>query len=297
MYGDTTMIRRFGRWSPTLAALAAGLLFLCAPQGARATLMLEVTQDTPISGGISDIIFVDNNFGVTPGSTGDPDGDGDVDIIGNDENPATGAIGIGSSVPQQVGAFLVTANVDTSASPTGQLISGATAVLNNSSTTHSQTIKVGDTNYSNPGGTVSTFNAVTSSFSHPVPPGTTPLPPSNSDSIVITNFLDPANKQFGGTPDHPGANTIFGPVTFTPASGHTVFSQDVITGPFNAGSLYSLTELFTVTLAAGDQLTSRSDEIRVTATAVPEPASFALVLSGLPLVGLAAWRRSRRKLS
>jgi len=60
------MIRRFSRWSPTLAAVAAGLLFLGAPQGARATLMFEVIQPDfdfdPGPGVVHNVLFVDQVF-------------------------------------------------------------------------------------------------------------------------------------------------------------------------------------------------------------------------------------------
>jgi hypothetical protein len=57
---------------------------------------------------------------------------------------------------------------------------------------------------------------------------------------------------------------------------------------------YSITQTFAITLNAGANLsvTGRTDLV---AQAVPEPATAALALSGLPLVGLLFARRLRRR--
>src|SRR4051794_32734904 len=113
------MIPRSSRWTTAMLALAVALL-LIAPSGARATLILEATQadftfaTAPVGGAaVHTVEFVDNNpipVGTVVGAgqpTANPDGTTNLAVIGKDENLATGALGIGSSVPSQVGNFSV----------------------------------------------------------------------------------------------------------------------------------------------------------------------------------------------
>jgi hypothetical protein len=276
----------------------AALVLLGAPQGARATLILESTQTdfTFATVGVNpvhSVEFIDNNP-IAPGTIvgpgqpfANPDGTTNFALIGTDDNPALHTLGIGSvGTPSQVGNFLVTASLSTSATPTGQLISGATSVLNNQAGTHTNIVRVGDTNFTTPGGIVNTENIISGAFSIL---GSTSRP-STSDSIAITHYLDPNNNPLGGT-DHPGAINIYSRTFTVGATGPRSYSDDVISGPFAAGSPYSLTAGFNVTLAHNNQLTARSNEIDVLPT--PEPGTMAAILTGLPLLGI-AFRRARR---
>jgi len=293
MYGDTTMIRRFLRWSPTLAAVAAGLLFLSAPEGARATLILTATQLDLASGfggnpAVKTIAFADNNALGAPGTFTTIEG---VTVfLGADSDPTLGDLLLAPGTVS--GSFTVTGSFHQSQPLTGgpndaHLISGASTVLNTSGAAHLQTIVISDV-FTSPTGNVNRRDVVSGVF--------TQVGGSFAgSSITVHQYVDSGSStHFGATGIDYNPVTNFVPTSGTPGYGslNANFSSIVgLTAPFTERIVFDLT------LANGVQLNSRSNEIQVSVPAVPEPASFALVLTGLPVLGLAALRRGRRKLS
>jgi len=268
------MMRRFkiNALPPAMIALAAWAL-LSSPPAARAALMLESHQ-----AGITDTIFVDQVF---VAGVGDPDGDGDTDNIGVDTSAALGQLSIGvGNAAVQVGSFAVSGSAHTSNSPGdptvgGLLISHSISVVNNTGTAATQQVVVGDTNYSIPHGPFNTIVQASGTI--------------NNGTIRVRVWDDPANRQFGGALDHPGAPAILlQDLTFTNQSYNvtTLGFANFATVP------YSKTIEFDITLNPGGSLVNRSDSIQN--AAVPEPATVVMALTGLPLLG-GLWLRRRQR--
>ncbi len=81
-------------------------------------------------------------------------------------------------------------------------------------------------------------------------------------------------------------------LTFSPTSGFAQ-PQSASAGGFSpgaVGAIYSLTDVSTFTLASGT-----TDQFYYASTTVstPEPATLAMIFTGLPMVGLMAWRKRR----
>jgi len=309
MYGDTTMIRRFSRWSPTLAAVAAGLLFLSAPQGARATLYFEVVQPDfnfnngsiipvdPTVGTINSVVFIDQNFAAPHFQVG-ADGGTEVDLVLPDQNPVLGILSpSGSTNPVQVGNFLVTASTAQTSQSLGvaSVTTTSTQVQNNDTVEHVQYIRVGNTGFTSPTGNVTWAYSFSASSI------------TGAGSVANWAWDDPGNVILGGTASP--FTTIGGDTDNLSATAillvggtpNSVYDQNTnsfprFTGTTNVGAgPYSKTLEFDVTLSPGSILATRSNLLSNSATAVPEPGSMALAFSGLTLLGLFGWRRHGRK--
>jgi hypothetical protein len=151
-------------------------------------------------------------------------------------------------------------------------------IVNQSGATNTLKILNGDTGFTSPTGATGSLESSISASASGQNTGTA--------TVVWSSFFDNTNAQFGTQQGIPGE-----PVTLTIAPGKTK-SSDLTgsVGPVTAP--YSLTESASITLAAGDKTTDLSG---VTTLTVPVPAGIALVLSGMPVLGLGWWRARRNK--
>jgi len=251
------MRTNFSRWFPnTLGLAVAGIALLGSTPSAHATLTLKASED-----GGSFTTFVDN---------------GPLDL-----DPATGVLQLANNTI--FGDFTVNGSISTSNSPGGslaQLISDSLSVTNNTGASHSVNLQISDTDYGGPNPPVlsasagGTFNVAS--------PATSVL----GSTAHALAFVDFTNSLFG-------MQHTVQDFSFT-AGNLPLDSYANTVGPttVGSGSPYSMTVQLIYTLAGHNILSSRGDSI--TATAVPEPATLAMVLAGLPLVGFVAWRRRRK---
>jgi len=125
----------------------------------------------------------------------------------------------------------------------------------------------------------------------------TAVPTGSTALGVFTNLTGPAflftnvtgNGSSGnvtGTSTSNGVNVTVGPL---PIPG---LVETVNQGTFNATGGYTLSNLTVLTGIAANQAT-QGVQVRSTVTAVPEPATVAMALSALPLMGLVALRRRK----
>jgi len=122
------------------------------------------------------------------------------------------------------------------------------------------------------------------------------------DTQVSTVYNDPSNTIFGlvNPLGGPGSALDFA-ATGTPLTGNTEPFAGKVTGGTIAESTFSLTTVTTINLGpSGSELVPRlvqfsSAQTKQAAAAVPEPATMALVVTGLPVLGLGAWLRRRGK--
>jgi len=293
------MIKRcnINTWLPAMLALV-GLAFLAAPPSARAVVMLEVTEAdfdfltntfSTAPGSIHSIVFVAGSGTVAPGTTGDPDLDGDTDVIGSTlagTGPTLLVLGPGATV--QVGAFSVQGSTHQSNSPgspvsqTSDVISSSLAVTNTVGGTHTQQVVVGDIGFMFPVGP----DLLTSQMFG--------LLSGTGSSVTIGTWDDLNNKQFGGSFTHPDPGNSLagipgGSVTFTASYNQTFNTLTNVTRVPYAKSIE-----FDITLGPNGTLNQRSNSITDTPALVPEPATMMTALASLPLV-LGIWARRRVK--
>lgn len=281
-----------------LAAAAAGIALLAAPQSARATLILESTQPgfnfNPTPGGptVSSILFADNNAFGSPGTI--ITFLGRTVLLGADNDPTLGSLTIagpgGAGTPLQVGAFQVTGSASQSNSPgtpTNPVVESLTTtslnVVNNSGATATQQVVVSDTNFAAlVGGTMASTAAGTI---------------LGTGSVAVTTTDSSSNALGAGTTINPtpGGTTIFGfnGTTFTTGT----YSQNVtVPIPFTATMSKSIE--FDLTLGAGASLSSRTNGITNIGAAavpgVPEPTTLISAVLGLGFMGGATWMRRRK---
>lgn len=157
------------------------------------------------------------------------------------------------------------------------LLSSTTRVTNNSGDTKTLKIIVSQTDYTLP---VGSTLAVESGLGGSVSTGT----------LSMTNIFQ-AYADAG--------NTLFGTTDFTtgPQSGTmngSTFDTGSATGLFSRTGSYSLTTVTTFTLSGGGVANFSSHENLNAPVAVSAPAGVVLALTGIPLLGLAAWALRRR---
>jgi hypothetical protein len=177
-----------------------------------------------------------------------------------------------------VGDFTVTlfGGSATNGASLSSLLSSAVSVTNNSSAQHTLHLWVTETDYTLP--TSPPPLIVESGLGGTVNPGTVGL------SGIFQAWADRNNNLFGT-----------GDFTNGPQNGTqtgTTFDTGSATGTFTRlATSYSLTSEANFTLSGGATV-NYSDHVNV--TAVPEPATIATAVCGLPILGL-FWTRRRRQ--
>jgi len=201
-----------------------------------------------------------------------------------DLNPAVGTIEVGNATLNGVAVNgSIQFSTGTPANPGQDLISTSSlSVINTSGASRVITVAVSDTNFSAP---VSGFHLTGSG---------TWVNAAGSD-ITLNWFDDPANTQGAKTAfDTPG--TLLG--TFFSAGTDPLhsFSTDQL-GPVSDSNPFSMTIWAQANLTAGAILLDRGQgEVKV-ASAVPEPATWAMMVLGFFGVGFMAYRRRNQNIA
>ena len=199
-------------------------------------------------------------------------------------SPSSSGYGVGSvglpTNPLAVGNFNVLALDATTISPDAtSAISGISLeVTNNGSSTETLDLTVSAINFSSPSLANPVIITGTDSFSA--------AQASTTDAVSFTEFADTNNAFFGTAVSSPTDTTTF--TNGTPVS--TYPSGVTLTlAPVSAGTQYSVTDEFQITLAAG---ASTTFSFLNTAAPTPEPASLGLM--GLAGVGALLVGRRRK---
>jgi hypothetical protein len=201
-----------------------------------------------------------------------------IDNGAGDLNPAVGTIQVGNTSLNGVAVNgSIQFSTGTPANPGQDLLSTSSlSVINQSGASRLVTVAVSDTDFSAP---VGSFHITGSG---------TWVNAAGSD-ITLNWFNDPANTQGANTAfDTPG--NLLG--TFFSAGTDPLhsFSTDQ-TGPVSDSNPFSMTIWAQANLTAGAILLDRGQgEVKV-ASAVPEPATWAMLLLGFAGVGFMAYRR------
>lgn len=267
------MMSRFGKWLPTML-IVAGFAFLGVPRDAHALLVLEGTITVDGNAPIT-VYATDNNV---PYPTVPPPGG--IQLI--DTNNAVGQLDLApGTIPGAPGySVSSSSNFDSQALNNNSIFSNALQIVNNTGSTVTTNIAVGDNNFVGP--------ATTANFSAS---GTW----TNADGSVYNTFFydDPNNAQPLASPNYINSIAgLIGQLTHTVSGVADSYGSGPQTAAVNDPSNFAMTLRFNFTLVNGGTFVSRGQNELKTGV-VPEPAPIALALAGLPVLGL-IWSRRRR---
>jgi len=265
--------------SPALALLA-GLALLVASGSARADFKMYVYDDGVLS----------NTFSVASGDTI------------NTEAFDTAHFHIGRVVAPGVELGIV-AESNSPGSPSRSYINQLTYLATNrSSGLHTLTVAISDVGFTQPQTTTLILRSAVN-----VTWGTIGTGTSTSDTLSFTSFANTNNTQFDADvdPTTPGvvgtaASGSVRSTTLTLTSPGNVGttaaanSPDVLFGQSPPGAPYSLTDMLTLTLAAGNGVEVNGTTNVFPLSPVPAPSSLVALATGLPLVGMLTWVYRRR---
>lgn len=166
------------------------------------------------------------------------------------------------------------------------LMSAAASAVNNTANVETITVKVSDTDFSDPGAQVLQLGSLASGTFNVVP--NSGVSSVLGASIHVTTYGDVSNTLFGtGFPAED--------FTFTAPDLATALYSDVSTvGGFHPTNLFALTIQFVLTLPPHTELDSRFNSVTASVQptgGVPEPATLALLCFGLVAIGTFKRRR------
>jgi hypothetical protein len=205
-----------------------------------------------------------------------------VALSGGTFTPVAGTMtisGLVISPSGTTGGFKVNTTVTDSNSPGSSVATidfSSLSIKNQSGASGTLSVLNGDTGFTSPTGAKGTLESSISASAAAAN--------GSNATVKWASFIDTTNAQFGTQQGIAGE-----PVTLTIAHGGTK-SSDLFGSVTPTPTPYSMTEQLSITLANGDSLTDLSG---VTNLTVPVPAGIALVLSGMPVLGL-GWLRARR---
>jgi hypothetical protein len=189
----------------------------------------------------------------------------------------TGSAFTSASFTGTYGDFTVTifGGAATNGANLSQLLSSTTSVTNNNGSTHTLHLWVTETDYTLPAGTQL---SVESGLGGSVSTGTLTM------SNIYQAWADKNNGLFGTTDFSNGLQTA--------TANNSTFDTGSAVGTFTRGAgNYSVTSEANFTMSAG-ATANFSAHVKLSPT--PAPAGLVLALSGLPLLGIACWRRRRK---
>jgi hypothetical protein len=240
--------------------------------------MLEIQQaNFDFGSGLHELIFVDNNVGITPGTPADPDHDADLEQTGNDFNPLVGTLQIGATQNSMVtiGGITITGSTQSSNSPgtplaggLAQLATQSFVIQNLSGATVTQKVIIGDTGYTVPVGISSWVYQSSANI-------------VGTASVRTRAWDDSGNKQFGGSDGHTDGTAVLLVDDLETSTYNKTFTGTSIVGP----GPYAKTIEYDITLAPGAQITLHNDQLQN--TGVPEPNT--LIGAGFAAVALAVF--------
>jgi len=265
-----------------LAALGlAALVILGAPAMSKASLVIQVSVDN------GTLLTVDTEpSGTNAGFTGFINYSGGVYSTSSTYNnnsifSLVAVAGSSNSPGDPTGAVLLSSDNFV------QNVSGT--ALNNNAGVHSLQLIVGDTDFTTP-----MTPPIIEANSHIGGSNTTKGAGQALEALTFRSWVDSTNAQNSQS----GFSTLANQIVLLNQAGAS-FENDAKFAINPLTTTYSITEAFNIVLDKATR-TSTQDRINFSSnttltSVVPEPGTFALLLSGLPFTGILAWRRRKAR--